>query len=104
MVLVSRMARDEGRVDPDVACQAGAARGADGLVAAGQDLGEEPLVVLDELLLLLGNVTVLRDRLDRADGLTGAAVDALLAVDVELALSDVDAVHGALLDARLVGD
>ncbi len=47
---------------------------------------------------------VLDDRLDRAHRLAGAAVDALLRVDVALAPPLVDAVDRALLDARLVVD
>src|SRR5699024_5959535 len=42
------------------------------------------------------------DRLDRAHRLAGAAVDALVGVDVEHALALVDAVHGTLLDAGQV--
>ena len=50
------------------------------------------------------HATVLGDGLHRADRLAGAAVDALLGVDVELAVTLVDAVDRALLDARLVHD
>ena len=55
-------------------------------------------------LVTVGHPTVLGDRVDRADRLAGAAVDALLGVDVALADAFVDAVDRALVDARLVVD
>src|SRR5665811_1261285 len=45
-----------------------------------------------------------RDGLDRADRLTGTTVDALIGVDVESALTLVDAVDRAFLDTGLVLD
>jgi hypothetical protein len=69
------------------------------VVAAGQRVGEEPAVVLDELFVLGGDAAVLADGFDRADRFAGAAVDAFLGVDVQLAVALVDAVDGAFLDA-----
>jgi hypothetical protein len=51
-----------------------------------------------------GDVVVVEDGLDRADGLAGAAVHALVGVDVEHAVAFVDAVDRAFLDAGLVLD
>src|SRR4029077_16393719 len=78
----------------DLAQLGGAARGAEVL--------EELHVGLVEVLPLLRCVVLVEDRLDRADRLAGAAVDALVRVDVERALALVDAVDRALLDAGLV--
>src|SRR6476619_314265 len=89
----------EGGVDPDLTGLVRAARRSQRLVAAGQHVGEEPPVVLDVLLVAVGHPPVLADRLDRAHRLARTAVDALLGVDVELALPLVDAVDGTLLDA-----
>src|SRR3990170_2238001 len=64
-------------------------------------------VQLRVLFPLVGHVVLGEDRGHRAHRLAGAAVDALVGVDVELAvgaLFEVDAVHGAHLDARLVDD
>ena len=55
-------------------------------------------------LVLVGAPAGPGDRLDRAHRLAGAAVDALLGVDVALALALVDAVDRAHVDARLVVD
>jgi hypothetical protein len=51
-----------------------------------------------------GDVVFVEDRLDRADRLAGAAVDAFVGVDVEHPLALVDAVDRAFLDAALVLD
>src|SRR5579859_7618388 len=63
---------------------------------------EELHVGLVEVLPLVGYVVLVEDRLDRAHRLTGAAVHALVRVDVEHALALIDAVDRALFDARLV--
>ena len=55
-----------------------------------------------EALLLLRDVVLVEDRLDRADRLARAAVHALVGVDVEHPLALVDAVDRALVDARAV--
>src|SRR5688572_31528820 len=65
---------------------------------------EELLVELDEALPLIGRLVFREDRLDRAHGLAGAAVDALVGVDEELVLAFVDAIDRAYLDAGLVLD
>src|SRR4051812_45872592 len=96
--------RDERGVDADLADLPRAAGRAERGVPAGQDLGEERPVVGDERLPLLGHPAVLADRLHRAHRLAGAAVDALLGVDVALAVPLVDAVDGALVHAGLVVD
>src|SRR5690606_34170183 len=51
---------------------------------------------------LVGHVVLVVDGLDRTDRLTSTTVDAFVRVDVEHPLALVDAVHGALVDARLV--
>src|SRR5664279_230385 len=66
---------------------------------AGQRLGEEPGVVGGEVSPLPGDVVLVEDGLDRADRLAGAAVDALVRLDVERSLPFVDAVDRALFDA-----
>src|SRR5207247_33476 len=63
---------------------------------------EELLVQLDEVLPLLRSFVLGEDRLHRAHRLAGAAVDALVGVDVEHRLTLVDAVDRADLYARLV--
>src|SRR5262245_40794075 len=73
-------------------------------VAGGSLLLEEHPVLLDERQPLLGHAVVGEDRLDRAGGLAGLAVDALVGVDVIHVLALVDAVDGTHLDARLVLD
>jgi len=62
----------------------------------------EGVVDLHERLPLVGEGILGEDRLDRALGLAGAAVDALLGVDDEDALELVDAVDRADVDAGLV--
>src|SRR5258707_881201 len=69
-----------------------------GGAAGGAELVEEPGVLGGELGPLLRHVFVVEDRLDRADGFAGAAVDALAGVDVEHPLALVDAVDRAFLD------
>src|SRR4051794_20059780 len=59
---------------------------------------EELDVRLVVVLPLLRGVVLVEDRLDRAHRLAGAAVDALVGVDVEHPLALVDAVDGALVD------
>ncbi|CAM5197773.1 hypothetical protein LSPH26S_02213 [Lysinibacillus sphaericus] len=66
------------------------------------ELVEELDVRLVVVLPLLRSVVLVEDRLNRADRLTGPAVDAFVRVDVQGPLALVDAVDGALLDARLV--
>src|SRR6267142_2777472 len=63
---------------------------------------EELLVQLDEALPLIRRLVFREDRLDRAHGLTRAAVDALVRMDVEHRLAFVDAIHRTDLDAGLV--
>src|SRR6266508_1042342 len=63
---------------------------------------EELPVQLDEVLPLLRGLVLDEDRLHRADGLAGPAVDAFVGVDIELLRAFVDAVHRADLDAGLV--
>src|SRR5699024_2877445 len=94
--------RHHRRVDPDGTEFVRTAWGAQRLVTAGQDGFEELAVVRDERFVLLGDAAVLADRLHRAHRLAGAAVDALLGVDVKLAFALVDAVDGTFLGAGLV--
>ena len=84
----------EGRVLVDLADLGGAAGRAEVL--------EELVVRAGVVLPLLRHVVLVEDRLDRADRLTGTAVDALVGVDVEHPVALVDAVDRALLDACLV--
>src|SRR6266540_5869103 len=63
---------------------------------------EKLLVQLDEVLPVRRRLVFREDRLDGAHRLAGAAVDALIRVDVEHGLALVDAVDGADLDAGLV--
>ena len=58
----------------------------------------------NERLPFLGQRVLREDRLDRAFGLAGTAVDALLRIDHEHAAGLVDAVHGADVDTGLVLD
>src|SRR3989442_11338485 len=74
---------------------------------AGLDPGvvdEELLVQRDEVFPLLRRLVLDEDRLHRAHGLAGPAVDTLVGVDEELVRPLVDAVHRADLDAGLVLD
>src|SRR5207249_3954940 len=62
-------------------------------------------VDLDELLLVVGDVVLGKDRGHGAGRLAGAAVDALVRVDIEhlvVVAVVVDAVHGADVDAGTV--
>src|SRR6266403_574122 len=63
---------------------------------------EELLVQLDEALPLIGCLVFGEDRLDRAHGLTSAAVDAFVRMDVEHRVAFVDAIHRTDLDTGLV--
>src|SRR2546427_12244474 len=63
---------------------------------------EKLLVQLDEVLPLIGRLVFREDRLDRAHGLTGAAVDAFVRMDVEHRVAFVDAIHRTDLDTGLV--
>ena len=67
----------------------------------GRTLGEG-VVDLHEGLPLVGQRVLGEDRLDRALGLAGAAVDALLRIDHEHPAELVDAVDRADIDAGLV--
>ena len=62
------------------------------------------VVNLDERLPLVGKRVLREDRLDRALGLAGPAVDALLRVDDEDPVGLVDAIDGTDVDARAVFD
>src|SRR5690606_17128874 len=68
------------------------------------EVAEEVHVGGVELRPLLGDVVLVVDGLDGAHGLAGPAVDALVGVDVERALTLVDAVDGTLVDTGLVLD
>ncbi len=68
------------------------------------DVVEELDVGLVVVLPLVGQVVLVVDRLDGADRLARTAVDALVGVDVERALTLVDAVDGAFVDAGAVLD
>src|SRR4029453_10284875 len=94
VVLLRRQRGDEGVVLVDHAHLGGATGRA--------EVVEELDVRLVVVLPLLRGVVLVEDRLDGADGLAGAAVHALVGVDVEHPLALVDAVDRALLDARLV--
>src|SRR5680860_1597307 len=96
LVLLRRQRHDQGVVLRDLA-ELGGATGASEVV-------EELDVGLVEVLPLFGCVVLVEDGLDRADRLTGATVDALVRVDVERALTLIDAVDGTFLDAGLVLD
>src|SRR5262245_62917655 len=63
---------------------------------------EELLIELDVVLPLIRGLVLGEDRLDRADRLAGAAVDALLGVDVQHLVTLVNAVNRADLHAGLV--
>src|SRR5690606_7023519 len=63
---------------------------------------EEVYVCLGVGRPLVGHVVLVVDGLDRTDRLTSTTVDAFVRMDVEHPLALVDAVHGALVDARLV--
>ena len=65
-------------------------------------LGEELDVGLVVVGPLVGNVVLVVDRLDGADGLARTAVDTLVGLDVEHAIALVDAVDGALVDAGAI--
>src|SRR6266446_9178230 len=65
---------------------------------------EELLVQRDEVFRLFRRLVLGEDRLHRAHGLAGPAVDALVGVDEELVRPLVDAIHWADLDAGLVLD
>ena len=64
----------------------------------------EGVVDLDERVPFVGQRVLGEDRLDRALGLAGAAVDALLRVDDEDPVGLVDAVDRADVDAGEVFD
>src|SRR5699024_8669207 len=68
----------------------------------GAEVVEELDVGLVVLGPLVGGVVLVVDRLDGADGLAGAAVHALVGLDVEHPVALVDAVHGALVDAGTI--
>src|SRR5699024_2320766 len=87
-------ARDEGVVFVDDSVGGGPARGAD--VVEEVDVGR--VVVLP----FLGHIVFEEDRLDGADGFARTAVDAFVGVDVERALTLVDAVDRAFFDAGAV--
>src|SRR5439155_22841483 len=83
----------------------GAARPVQLRLGRGLDSGvvlEELLVQLDEALPLIGRLVFREDRLHWAHRLAGAAVDALVRVDVEHRLAFIDAIHRTDLDTGLV--
>src|SRR5688572_30494486 len=63
---------------------------------------EDVLVDLDVLLEVRWNVLFGKDRGHRTLGLAGAAIDALIGVDVQLLVALVDAVDGTDVDAGFV--
>src|SRR5712691_1099925 len=67
-------------------------------------IDEELLVQRDEVFRRFRRLVLGEDRLHRAHGLAGPAVDALVGMNEELVRSLVDAVHRANLDAGLVLD
>jgi hypothetical protein len=73
-----------------------------GRAAGRAQLLEEVDVDLVVVLPLVRNVVFVVDGLDRAHRLARPAVHTLVRVDVEHALTLVDAVHRALFDARSV--
>src|SRR5260370_2778167 len=73
-----------------------------GRPAGRSELIEELDVHLVEVLPLLRDIVLVVDGLYRANRLTRTTVDALVRVDVKLALALIDAVDRALFDARLV--
>src|SRR5680860_378866 len=75
-----------------------------GCAAGASEVVEELDVGLVEVLPLLRCVVLVEDGLDRADRLAGTTVDALIGVDVERALTLVDAVDRTFLDTGLVLD
>src|SRR5450759_1413161 len=93
------VAGDQGGVRAHPADLGRSPRGVQQPGPAGQRLGEEPGVVGGEVGPLPGDVVLVEDGLDRADRLAGAAVDALVRLDVERSLPFVDAVDRALFDA-----
>ena len=68
------------------------------------DVKDRACVGADVFAPLFGNVVFVVDGLDGADGLAGAAVHALVGVDVQGAVTFVDAVHGAFFNAGAVFD
>src|SRR5664280_2712327 len=96
------VAGDQGGVRAHPADLGRSPRGVQRPGPAGQRLGEEPGVVGGEVGPLPGDVVLVEDGLDRADRLAGAAVDALVRLDVERSLPFVDAVDRALFDAGSV--
>src|SRR2546425_7660615 len=67
-------------------------------------IDEELLVQRDEVFRRFRRLVLGEDRLHRAHGLAGSAVDALVGVDEELVRPLVDAINWADLDAGLVLD
>src|SRR3954471_7302883 len=96
LVALRRQRRDQRVVLADLAGLRRAARTA--------EVGEELDVGVVEVLPLVRDVVLVVDGLHRADRLAGAAVHALVGVDVEHPVALVDAVHRTLVDARLVED
>jgi hypothetical protein len=63
---------------------------------------EELSINLRKLFPISWNVILIIDRLDWADRLAGAAIYALIRLDVEHAVTFIDAIHWALFDAGLI--
>ena len=70
--------------------------------AGRAEFHEEFRVDLRIIFPLGGNVILVIDGLNRADGFTGTAVHALVGLYVEHASALIDAINRALFDARLV--
>src|SRR5215207_10883268 len=73
-----------------------------GGAARRPEVGEEVNIGVVVLLPLLRRVILIEDRLDWADRLARAAVDAFVRVDIEHPLTLVDAVDRAFLNASKV--
>src|SRR4029079_15156623 len=93
-LLLRRKRRNEG----GVMCDHAQLRGAAGRAETVEESRVGGLV----LPPLLGQIVFIEDRLDRAHRFAGAAVNALLGMDVQRSPTFVDAVDRALLDAGAV--
>jgi hypothetical protein len=70
--------------------------------AWGADFDEELAICRSVLFPLRGHIIFIEDGLDGADRLAGAAINALVWLDVEHALALINAINRTLFDARLV--
>lgn len=72
--------------------------------AAGQRISEEVCIVDDERFLTVWHSSILADCFDGTNGLTGATVDALIRINVELPIAFINAIDGAGFHTGLVSD